>query len=323
MADHESDHVGADANGAGTTTSDPPPLDSAPASTVGVRGSPTPITPGGVLTRRASGTPFEVHLDVFSGPFDLLLGLISKHKLDLTEIALAQVTDEFIAHIRAQQNGESPWDLSEASEFLLIAATLLDLKAARLLPTRRDGDDEDLALIEARDLLFARLLQYRAFKDIAAWVQERMAGPGRVYPRRANLEPRFRQLLPELVLGIRPDQLALIAIHAMTPTPPPTLGTAHLHEPMVNVREQRWIVSARLRAKGLLSFRGLVSDAESTLVIVARFLVLLELFQGAKVTFDQVEPLGELMIRWAGRDDPSDHDDGLGQQANPNEDDER
>ena len=118
---------------------------------------------------------FEVHLDVFEGPFDLLLGLISKHKLDITEVALSQVTDEFIAYIRALADG---WDLDQASYFLLVAATLLDLKAARLLPSGEVEDEEDLALLEARDLLFARLLQYRAYKEVAAVFAGRMVGPG-------------------------------------------------------------------------------------------------------------------------------------------------
>src|SRR6478672_5680090 len=168
------------------------------------------LTPGGVITRR-SAAPFEVHLDVFSGPFDLLLGLISKHKLDITEVALAKVTDEFVAHIKAAQATDSDWDLGQASEFLLIAATLLDLKASRLLPSAGPQDDEDLALIEARDLLFARLLQYRAYKEIAGAFRERMATAGRITPRQAGLEPEFASLLPELVIALTPEQFAMIA----------------------------------------------------------------------------------------------------------------
>ena len=175
------------------------------------------LTPGGVITRRGGSTPFEVHLDNFSGPFDLLLGLISKHKLDITEIALAKVTDEFIAHIKAAQSSDTEWDLGQASEFLLIAATLLDIKSARLLPQTGPQDEEDLALIEARDLLFARLLQYRAFKDIAFTFGERMATAGRMTPRQAGLEPQFARLLPELIMGITPEQLAMIAARAMVP----------------------------------------------------------------------------------------------------------
>jgi segregation and condensation protein A len=260
------------------------------------------LTPGGVITRRGGGTPFEVHLDVFSGPFDLLLGLISKHKLDITEIALAKVTDEFIAHIKAAQAADTDWDLSQASEFLLVAATLLDLKASRLLPQTGPQDEEDLALIEARDLLFARLLQYRAFKDIARTFGERMATAGRMTPRQAGLEPQFARLLPELVMGITPEQLAMIAARAMVPKVPPTVGLDHLHAPQVSVREQAGIIGRRLRREGVCSFRALVSDADSTLVIVARFLALLELFREAAIAFEQAQALGELTVRWTGTD---------------------
>ena len=258
--------------------------------------------PGGVLTRRPASTPFEVHLDVFSGPFELLLGLISKHKLDVTEIALAKVTDEFIAHIRRAQEQQADWDLGQASEFVLIAATLLDIKAARLLPDLRADDDDDLALIEARDLLFARLLQYRAFKEVSAEFAERMASAGRMTARQAGLEDRFAKLLPELIMNVTPDQLARIAAQAMVPRPEPTVGLTHLHAPAVSVREQAAIVIAELRDRRRASFRSLVADADSTLVIVARFLALLELYKESAITMDQPEALGELTVQWAGDD---------------------
>jgi segregation and condensation protein A len=260
------------------------------------------LTPGGVL-RRSGGPPFEVHLDVFQGPFELLLGLISKHKLDITEIALAKVTFEFMAHIRAHQASDTEWDLSQASEFLLVAATLLDLKSARLLPQLGPQDEDDLALIEARDLLFARLLQYRAFKQVAGAFAERMATAGRMTARQAGLDPQFAALLPELVMGITPEQLAMIAARAMTPRLVPTVGLEHLHAPAVSVREQAVLIVRRLRQSRSCSFRTLVADADSTLVIVARFLALLELFHESFVTFDQAEALGELMVRWTGQDD--------------------
>ncbi|MCA1781026.1 MAG: ScpA family protein [Dermatophilaceae bacterium] len=264
---------------------------------------PDRLTPGGVITRRSPEQTFEVHLDVFSGPFDLLLGLIAKHKLDITEVAIATVTDEFIAHIRAQQAGEGEWDLGQATEFLLVASTLLDLKAARLLPQRGPEDDDDLALIEARDLLFARLLQYRAFKDIAHTFAERMGTVGRMSARQAGLEPQLASLLPELIMTITPEQLAVIAARALTPRPVATVGMDHLHAPAVSVREQAGILGSRLRAERVCSFRSLVRDADNTLVIVARFLALLELFRDAQIAFDQVEALGELTVRWTGADD--------------------
>jgi len=259
-------------------------------------------TPGGVL-RRADGQPFEVHLDVYQGPFELLLGLISKHKLDITEVALAEVTFEFMAHIRAHQAADTEWDLSQASEFLLVAATLLDLKSAHLLPNHNPHDEEDLALIEARDLLFARLLQYRAFKRVAEAFAQRIATAGRMTARQAGLDPHFAALLPELVIGITPEQLAMIAARAITPKVVPTVGMEHLHAPAVSVREQAAIVVARLRESRSCSFRSLVADAEGTLVIIARFLALLELFHESVISFDQPEPLGELVVRWIGLDD--------------------
>ena len=260
------------------------------------------LTPGGVL-RRAGSRPFEVHLDVFQGPFELLLGLISKHKLDITEIALATVTDEFMAHIRAHQASGTEWDLSQASEFLLVAATLLDIKSARLLPQLSPQDEEDLALIEARDLLFARLLQYRAFKQVAGTFAERMATAGRMTARQAGLEPQFAALLPELVMSVTPEQLAMIAARAMVPKVVPTVGLDHLHTPAVSVREQAALIVARLRTSRSCSFGSLVADAESTLVIVARFLALLELFHESVIAFDQSESFAELTVRWTGQDE--------------------
>ena len=255
-----------------------------------------------MITRRG-GVPFEVHLDDFSGPFDLLLGLISKHKLDITEIALAKVTDEFIAHIKAAQSSDTEWDLGQASEFLLIAATLLDIKSARLLPQTGPQDEEDLALIEARDLLFARLLQYRAFKDIAFTFAERMATAGRMTPRQAGIEPQFARLPARAGHGDHPRA----ARHDRGAGDGAQGGAHrrldHLHAPQVSVREQAGIIGVRLRAERVCSFRSLVADADSTLVIVARFLALLELFREAAIAFEQVEALGELTVRWTGTDD--------------------
>ncbi len=256
------------------------------------------LVPGGVLPGR--GTAFEVHLDNFDGPFDLLLGLISKHKLDVTEIALSKVTDDFVAWIRARG---TDWDLDETSEFLVVAATLLDLKAARLLPAAEVEDDEDLALLEARDLLFARLLQYRAFKEVAATLATRMAHEVHRVPRAVPVEARFASLLPELVLGVTPEQLAMIAARAMQPKVPPTVGLDHLHAPTVSVREQAALIVDRLRRTRAASFRVLIADAETTLVIVARFLALLELFREGAVAFDQAAPLADLTVRWTGADD--------------------
>ncbi|SDS54253.1 condensin subunit ScpA [Paraoerskovia marina] len=241
---------------------------------------------------------FEVHLDNFEGPFDLLLSLIAKHRLDITEIALARVTDEFIAHTRAAES-TGRWTLGAVSEFLLVAATLLDLKAARLLPTGDVEDREDLELLEARDLLFARLLQYRAYKVVAGDLGARYAEASLRYPRVVPLEPHLAALLPELVWRTGPERLAEIAAAALAPPPePPTVDVAHLHGSAVSVREQAGLVADRLREAGALTFRSLVAG-EDTPVVVARFLALLELFRQGAVGFDQVTPLGELTVRWA------------------------
>ncbi|WP_082096225.1 segregation and condensation protein A [Demequina flava] len=249
---------------------------------------------------------FEVHLDNFTGPFDLLLSLISKHEMEITDVALARVTDEFLATIAAH---ETDWDLSQASEFLVVAATLLDLKTARLLPQGEVDDIEDLELLEARDLLFARLLQYRAFKQVAGQFAVALEAPRRV-PRDVTLEPQFAMLLPELVWRVTPDQLARMAAHALQPKPE-LLGVNvdHLHAPAVSVREQAALVTTRLQRDHTVTFRSLVADADHVNVVVARFLALLELFRQSVVAFDQVRSLGELTIRWTGGEDGVDVSD--------------
>lgn len=242
---------------------------------------------------------FRVHLDVFEGPFDLLLNLIAKHQLDVTEVALSQVTDEFLSYIDV---GGRDWDLGQATEFLVVAATLLDLKAARLLPAAEVEDEEDLALLEARDLLFARLLQYRAYKEAAALLAARMAEESTRHPRAVGLEERYTGLLPEVLLGLGPAEFAALARRVLTPRPAPTVLLDHLHAPRVSVREQAgWLVQ-QLRLVRVATFRALTADCEDTLTVVARFLALLELYRDAAVTFDQIDPLGELQVRWTGSD---------------------
>nr|WP_269046457.1 ScpA family protein [Paenarthrobacter sp. Z7-10] len=232
----------------------------------------------------------------------MLLGLISKHEMDITEVSLSRVTDEFISHIRRLQQLGQEWALDEASEFLVVAATLLDLKAARLLPSGSVEDDEDIALLEARDLLFARLLQYKAFKEMAAILAARLAQESSRFPRMAPLEAHFAALLPELVWRHTPEQFAALAEQAMKPkaAAPTEVGLAHLHAPAVSIREQAEIIGTRLKAAGSLSFRMLTSDAGTTLVVVARFLALLEMFRDAVIAFEQAGPLGELTVRWTG-----------------------
>ena len=250
---------------------------------------------------RGDRSAFEVRLDNFEGPFDLLLSLISKHKLDVTEIALSQVTDEFIAHVKKLPDD----DLEETTSFLLVAATLLDLKAARLLPQGDVEDEEDLALLEARDLLFARLLQYKAYKQIAGVLEQRLAGEARRFPRAVGLEDRFATLLPEVLIGIGLEQFAGLAAKALEPKPELELTLHHIHAPAVSVREQAAIVVERLQRAGTMTFRALCGDSPDTLTTVARFLSLLELFREGAVSFEQVTALGELSVRWTGSDDAS------------------
>jgi len=247
------------------------------------------------LPTAAAKPAFEVHLANFSGPFELLLGLIAKHQLDVTEVALSRVTDEFITHIRRLGGA---WDLGQASEFLVIAATLLDLKAARLLPRGEVEDEEDVALLEARDLLFARLLQYRAYQQVGAWIAGRLATEGRRYPRTAALEERYARLLPEVVIGIGPEAFAAFAARALTPEPTPTVDVGHVHASRVDMGEQQLLILDRLSAGGTTTFRALAQDAGSVVVVVARFLVLLDLYREGTVRFEQSAALGELTIRW-------------------------
>lgn len=245
-------------------------------------------------------TPFTLHLDNFEGPFDLLLQLISKHKLDITEVALSKVTDEFIAHIKAAGD---LWDLEQTSQFIVVAATLLDLKASRLIPSGEVEDPEDLALLEARDLLFARLLQYRAFKEVASWLEETLATQGRALPRPGGLEAQFLHLLPEVVIKQTPEEFAALAARAMAPKQPDLVSLAHLHAPSVTVREQASVVVDRLRRAKTATFRALTGDSPDTVTTVCRFLALLELFREGAVAFEQLTPLGELTIRWTGSEE--------------------
>lgn len=238
---------------------------------------------------------FSVNLTNFEGPFDLLLQLISKHELDITEVALSSVTSEFIAFVRGLED-----DLDQTTNFLLVASTLLDLKAARLLPQAAVEDEEDLALLEARDLLFARLMQYRAFKQVAATFGARLDAEARRHPRIAQLEPRFAELLPEVIISAGPDELARLAAAAFADKPVPMVSLAHLHAPQVSVREQAHLVVDRLRRNGEMSFRALTADAPDLMTRVARFLSLLELFREGALSFEQATPLGDLLVRWTG-----------------------
>ncbi|MFZ4302403.1 segregation/condensation protein A [Streptomyces cinereoruber] len=281
----------------------PEPADRRPAPA----GEPGPaeavaVLPGGPDTAppvAGSDGRFTVRLSNFEGPFDLLLQLITKHKLDVTEVALSQVTDEFMAHLRALG---PDGDLDQTTEFLVVAATLLDLKTARLLPAAEVEDEADLALLEARDLLFARLLQYRAYKRVAAIFEERWDSEGRRHPRTVGLEPHHAELLPEVILSIGAEGLAKLAVKAMRPRAEPQVYVEHIHAPLVSVREQAAVVAALLRERGTAPFRELIEDAGDTLTVVARFLALLELYRERAVALDQETALGDLTVSWTGGD---------------------
>ncbi|WP_435970857.1 segregation/condensation protein A [Streptomyces sp. Qhu_M48] len=258
----------------------------------------------GETGREVGSGRFTVRLSNFEGPFDLLLQLITRHKLDVTEVALSQVTDEFMAHLRALG---PDGDLDQTTEFLVVAATLLDLKAARLLPAAEVEDEADLALLEARDLLFARLLQYRAYKRIAAILEERWEAEGRRHPRTVGLEPHHAELLPEVVISIGAEGFARLAVKAMQPRAEPQVYVDHIHAPLVSVREQAAVVVALLRERGSALFRELIEDVgDDTLTVVARFLALLELYREKAVALDQETALGDLTVSWTGGEtDPS------------------
>jgi segregation and condensation protein A len=242
---------------------------------------------------------FHVTLEEFSGPFDLLLSLISKHKLEVTELALSQVTDDFLNYLKLKG---SDLPLEEISTFLVVAATLLDLKTARLIPSGEVEDEEDIALLEARDILFARLLQYRAYKQVSGIFKNMMDSAPRRWPRTAGFDPGLNKLLPEVVINISAAQFAAIAVSSLLPRQLSDVSTAHLHAPLVSVKEQSIIIVAKLTSLKRLSFKQLVSDCETVGHIVARFLSLLELFSQRLVTFEQDEPLGELHLVWQGPD---------------------
>jgi segregation and condensation protein A len=281
-----------------------PEVEAAPAegaaSTVGTGvGTSVPelVLPDAAVPEAGASAKFKVRLANFEGPFDLLLQLISQHQMDVTEVALHRVTDDFIAYTRALGKD---WSLDETTEFLVIAATLLDLKAARLLPAAEVEDEDDLALLEARDLLFARVMQYRAYKQVAALFGELEAGALRRYPRSVAMEERYLGLLPEVMLGVDPEKFARIAASVFQPKPPPSVSLAHLHAGKVSVREHAALLRLRLAAAGRATFAELVADCEHTLEIVARFLALLELYRESAVQFEQAEALTELHVRWTG-----------------------
>ncbi len=260
--------------------------------------SPNGVGVGHVIDaeQREPASGFSVSLNNYNGPFDLLLSLIAKHELDITEVSLSKITDEFISYLRGL---DSAAELDQASEFLVVAATLLDLKVAGLLPQGELVDAEDVALLEARDLLFARLLQYRAFKEAAQWFSGQLDTESTRHIRSVRLEEKYRKQTPELVWTLTLDDFAAIAALAFAPREIPSVGLDHLHAPLVSIREQAAYVVAMLRRGQTMTFRQLIAGADQKGVVIARFLAVLELYRGAFIGFDQLEPLGELNIHWS------------------------
>ncbi|WP_372491931.1 segregation and condensation protein A [Microbacterium galbinum] len=256
-----------------------------------------PETDAALIEQQSASDPgFRVSLSNFDGPFDLLLNLISKHEMDITEVSLSAVTNEFIAYLRDLDGDE---ELDQASEFLVVAATLLDMKVAGLLPQGELVDAEAVALLEARDLLFARLLQYRAFKEVSAWFSRCLQREDRRHVRAVRLDEKHRRKTPELVWSLTADDFAALALLAFAPKEIPHVGLDHLHAPLVSIREQAAIVVTLLRGTESLSFRELVAGVSEPGIVVARFISVLELYRHAALSFEQLEPLGELTLRWA------------------------
>jgi segregation and condensation protein A len=242
---------------------------------------------------------FRIRIGQFDGPFDLLLDLIGRHELEITELALSAVTDEFLAHLATLGDGA---DLEQASGFLVVGATLLDLKIAGLLPQGEVVDAEGAALLEARDLLFARLLQYRAYKEATAWFTDALEIEAMRHPRRGSLEERHRPPAPPPEVPLDLAAFAALAASALAERIPPSVGLDHLHAPLVSLRAEAAHVAALLRRGGAMSFVELAGDAEDRHVVVARFLAVLELHRQGAVTFEQLEPLGALLLRWSAAD---------------------
>ena len=275
---------------------DGPPTDDQPEGVPSAGGDPETLPGQDAADAPQPGEPgFRVSLSNFDGPFDLLLPLISQHELDITEVSLSKVTDEFISYLRGLEDDE---ELEQASEFLVVAATLLDMKVAGLLPQGELVDAESVALLEARDLLFARLLQYRAFKEVSAWFARCLQREERRHVRAVRLDEKYRRAAPELVWTLSKEDFAAIAMLAFAPKEIPHVGLDHLHAPLVSIREQAAVVVTLLRGAGQLNFRELVAGVDQTGIVVARFLAVLELYRHAALTFEQLEPLGELTLRW-------------------------
>jgi segregation and condensation protein A len=247
---------------------------------------------------------YVVKTEVFEGPFDLLLHLIARQRVDLWQVSLSRITEDYLAEVRRMRE----LNLEVATEFLVVAATLLELKAARLLPAPDADSDEVEATLEERDLLFARILQYRAYKQVAGLFGARLAEQVAFVPRRVGAEDLLRRIVPELLVGVTPEELARLAATALTPAPPPEVITTHIAPPRLSVAEAVTSLAQRLRDQGASSFEDLVGQRAEPIEVVVGLLAVLELYKQSLVELDQASTFGDIAVRWTGGDlvDPAD-----------------
>ena len=242
---------------------------------------------------------YVVRTEVFEGPFDLLLHLIARQRVDIWQVSLSRITEDYLAEVRRMRQ----LNLEVATEFLVVAATLLELKAARLLPAPDADPDEAETALEERDLLFARLLQYRAYKQAAELFGERMAAQAAYFPRRVGAEDVLRGIAPDLLTGVDPAELARLAAAVFTPSPPPELRTSHIAPPKLSVSEAVARLARRLSHRGPTSFQDLVGDG-TPIEVVLGFLAVLELYKRALVDLEQAAVFGDIAVRWTGEGEP-------------------
>jgi segregation and condensation protein A len=241
---------------------------------------------------------YQVKLEVFQGPFDLLLHLIAKRELDIYEVSLAAITEEYLEHLKQMRE----LDLEVATEFLVVAATLIEMKAGRLLPGP-PRDEEDLLALSERDVLIARLLEYRAFKDAAARFAELIDANAGYVGREAGPGADFAHLIPDVLAKVSVHRLADLAVTALTPKEPPHVDTSHITPIRVSVGDAAKEIAARLQQTGTATFRALASDAGNKLEVIVRFLALLELVKRGYADVAQSTNFGEIEATWiAGKD---------------------
>ncbi|HEX2294602.1 MAG TPA: ScpA family protein [Actinomycetota bacterium] len=245
---------------------------------------------------------YEVKLEVFEGPIDLLLHLITRQRVDIYDVSLARITEEYLAAISDLDGA----DLETATGFLVVAATLLELKSARLLPGR-GGDEEEAHLLEERDLLLARLVECSTFREAGAWLARGLEAGSAAHGRTAGLEERFVDLAPKVVLKTTPERLAALAATALAPRPEPEVDVSHLAPIRATVRDAILEVAGLLRGRGEpTGFRELCSGAPERIDVVVRFLALLELFKAGAVDLVQVDRFGDIRATWTGDADAED-----------------